>query len=111
MRETLLIDNDPAHAERVIRGLGSRNLRIQLVADATQAELALRRPDPRYELIIINVSDPAQPWIEILGRLQQACREQDNHSQPQILCLSTRPRDSHFELEIERKGARYVFER
>ena len=109
MPETLLVDEDPAHAERLIRHLAGRKLGIQLVQNAAQGEAELRRSN--YELVIVNVSDPGKPWVAIVGRLQQACRESGKSWQPLILCVSTRQQEAHFVLEIERKGARYVFER
>src|SRR5258708_434258 len=109
MPETLLIDKDPVHAERVIRRLAGRKLPVQLVQNVAQAEAELQRSS--YDLVIINVSDPGQPWVAIVEKLQQACRGSGKSWQPLILCVSTRQREPHFELEIERKGARYVFER
>jgi hypothetical protein len=111
MYKTLLIDADSVHADRVIDRLARQELRVELVSDFARAESVLRSPASSFELVIVNVSDRAQAWIPILGNLQRACRESGRPSLPLFLCVSTRRREPLFELEIERKGARYVFER
>jgi hypothetical protein len=111
MFDALVIDADAPHAEKLIRRLGSRNLRIDLVRSTTEAISKLRYPVSPYELVIVNTSDASHPWLAILDRLQEVCRQPGSHSKPLFLCVSNRQRDPHFELEIERRGARYAYER
>jgi len=95
----------------VIRRLAYWQLRVKVVSDMVQAEDAVRQHDAGYELIIINVSDPSQRWLLMLAKLQNVSRGSGAAWPPLVLCLSTRKHDLRFQLEIERKGARYVFER
>lgn len=108
--KVLLIDSDVQHAERLRQLLASRNLTVRLVQDVAQAELVLRSPAAECEIVVINVSDAAQPWMTILEKLNEASRASGNAPLPLFLCVSARQREPRFELELERKGARYVLE-
>jgi hypothetical protein len=111
MYDTLVIDADSAHAENLIRRLQSRKLRMELVPSSAEATQRLCYHTPGYDLVILNVSDVAQPWLRILDGLQETCRQAGGHSKPLFLCVSNRQHDPHFELEIERRGGRYAYER
>jgi hypothetical protein len=111
MHDTLIIDADSAYAERLVRTLRLRKLRVDVVRDSTEAIVRLCHRALRYQLVIINVSDASQPWPVILGRLREACSYPGRCSRPLFLCVSRREREPEFELAIERSGARYVVER
>ena len=111
MYEALLIDGDRIHAMQMLRRLDSRSLRAHIIRDVEQAALALRSSSTPFRIVIVNVSDAAQPWLRNLEDLQDAACIGGRFSPPQFLCVSTRRYEPRFELEIERRGARYVFDR
>lgn len=106
--DTLLIDGDAGYAERMIRGLKSRGLRLQLVHNAAEALPILQGRSVAYGLVIIDISDISQPWLTILDQLKDAGSNGGTLRKPSFLCISNRHLDARFELEIERKGARFV---
>ena len=108
MPKALLIDDDPVHAERLIHRLTAQQIHVRRVNDSAEAEDELRHPMLPYDLVIVNVSNPDKPWITILAKLQGVCRR--SGWGPLILCVSNRPREPRFELELERQGARYALE-
>ena len=110
MRRALLIDDDPIHASRVSVGLSSRDLHVHCMRFA-EAEKELRRSAHLYEIVIVNVSDSRIPWAVNVEKLQRACLAAGGCGQPSLLCTSTRHHGPQFELEMERRGARYVVER
>lgn len=109
MTGILLIDNDPVHAEGLIGRLRSRSLHIEWVRSTPEAVTTLRERPSQFDLVILDVSDPSQPWLNVLDRLQHAGRRYG--WSPLFLCVSNRQREPQFELAVERKGARYVYER
>lgn len=104
MYRALIIDHDLLHAERLIQELPALGLRPELVQ--TPAEAIVRLLASRYDLVIINISERSRPWLSILDELHEARHE----APPLFLCVSNHQLDPHFELAIESKGARYVFE-
>ena len=111
MPNALLIDADFAHAELLMRQLGSRHLRVSFANDTEEAISALRNRMSHFDLVIINISDTTQPWLAILDRLQEVCYRSGTNSSPLFLCVSTHKRETNFQLQIEHRGARYVHER
>ena len=111
MYDVLLVDTDLMHIDSVIRQLAPRNLRIRIIENPAQAAGALRSSTAPYRLVILNVSDPQHPWLRTLEDLQSAVRADGRFSSPKFLCVSTRQYEPRFELQIEGRGARYVFER
>ena len=109
MYETLIIDTDPVHAGKLIQELKSRRLRLKVIPNVDEATRRLRNQS--YQLVILNVSDSSQPWLQVLDRLREATRHPGGDSRPLFLCISNRPREPRFQLEVERQGARYVYER
>jgi hypothetical protein len=86
-------------------------LEVATCADPKQAVLLLRRTSGEYDVVIVNVSDQTVPWVRLLLKLQEACFLSNGYPSPMFLCTSTLPRSPEFQLQIERKGARYVVER
>lgn len=111
MYEALLIDDDQVHAMQMVRRLDRRNLRARIIRDMGPAASVLRSSSTPFRIVIVNVSDEAQPWLKNLEDLQDAACIAGRFSPPQFLCVSTRQYEPRFELEVERHGARYVFER
>jgi DNA-binding response OmpR family regulator len=107
----LLVDTDQQHAECVCLGLGFHHFETDLCLDPERAAVRLRRAADDYDVVILNVSNPSLPWVNILAKLQAACLESGASPAPLFLCTSTTKRLPEFELQIERLGARYVCER
>lgn len=108
MYRALLIDSDATHAQRLATRLETRKLKVEILSRPQEAVARLNRRDVPCELVIINTSDPSQPWIRTLGKLQVASRQSGSWPRPLFLCFSGRKREPQFELAIERMGARYV---
>jgi PleD family two-component response regulator len=111
MYDALLIDGDPIQAARITQQLDRRGLRARVIPDPQQAAAALRSSTAPYRLVIVNVSKREQTWLEILEDLQAAVYATNRFRSPRFLCVSMRRHDPHFELEVERRGARCVFVR
>jgi ActR/RegA family two-component response regulator len=111
MPKVLLIDRDAVHAERVSRMLQYHALDVGTCADPQLAILLLRRTSCEYDVVIINVSDQTVPWVSMLAKLQEACFLSNGYPSPMFLCTSTVSRSPEFQLQIERRGARYVVAR
>lgn len=106
---TLLIDDDPAHAERTVRLLESRHLAVKIVASQHAVE-SLRAEVSRYEVIVVHASDNRHAWINFIDSLMAACRKPTDVSAVRFICISTRRREPRFEIQLEGRGVRYVFE-
>jgi hypothetical protein len=111
MRQILILDPDSLHAARLIGCLKNRRLDIDLVETTSEAVSRLRVGAMPYDLVIVNVSRSSEPWLEILDKLQEASYSGVHlGSRPSFLCVSDRKCELDFELAIERKGSRYVYE-
>jgi DNA-binding response OmpR family regulator len=106
----MLIDDDDMHAEALTARLRARGLNVDRYSNADRAFSALMHNRAHYDLTLINVSDSSRPWLRIVRKLQDACFSFGHHH-TMILCLSTVRREPQLELQIERLGARLVYER
>ena len=110
MYTALIIDEDHGHAQRIAGAVRSRHLAVG-VASSPEDALRLFRSQMRGpHLVILNVSDPSQPWLSILRELRTAI-EISRQELCLFLCVSTRRTDALFELQIEKLGGRFVYER
>jgi DNA-binding NarL/FixJ family response regulator len=110
MHAVILIDGDEKHAEALADRLRARSLDVIRHVKSNTALSMLKRRGTPCDLVLINVSDSSRPWLRILRELQEACFS-FSHCHPLVLCLSTVKREPQFELQIERLGARFVYER
>jgi hypothetical protein len=107
----LLVDHDHIHAARLVEGLSARNLHVELCHSANEAATKLRKSLREFAIVIVNISDVSQPWLKFLRVLREAAFQSSRSFGPFYLCVSTVKRDPHFELQIERTGARLIYER
>jgi len=107
----LLIDEDDNHAGCLASRLSRPETRIERVVSANEAMTRLRGAAGGYDLVIVNVSGNYEPWVPILRKLLEASRQPALGTMPAFLCVSTARRSPEFELQLERMGLRYVFER
>ncbi len=108
--KALLIDDDSTHAHRVIECLPAFGLGVELCSTVKQGIIKLSRREAEYELVVLNVSDASQPWLRLLQVLHEAAFQSGRAIGPLYLCVSTVRRDHLFELQVERMGARLVYE-
>jgi hypothetical protein len=106
----LLIDSDEAHGRRLLEFLADRRLGVELLRTVQAAIGRLKQKGYQCDLVIMNVSDGSQPWLRRLEMLQEAVHECMTPAGPLVLCVSNAKRDHLFELEIERRGGRLVYE-
>lgn len=107
----LVVDSDASHAACLIGQLRRRNVLGEVVESIPDAASTLRVHGSQYKLVIIHAMDSAKPWLAILSKLQEACNDPRNPTTPLFLFISNRRREPEFELAIEAKGVRYVYER
>jgi DNA-binding NarL/FixJ family response regulator len=110
MHAVTLIDQDEMHAEALAACLRARDLHVTHHIGANSALSMLKRQNAPCDLVLLNVSDSSQPWVRILRELQEACFS-FSRCHPLVLCMSTVKRQPLFALQIERLGARFVYER
>jgi hypothetical protein len=106
----LLIDRDAAHAAGLAERLRREHLLVEITENIQHAGMELRRQPQSYKLVVVDVTDVRQPWISIVRQLMESSRQSTFSSMPLFLCFSRVKREPHFELAIERLGARYVCE-
>jgi hypothetical protein len=107
----LLVDHDQIHATSLIGALSTRGLAVEFCHTVREAAMKLRAPHGEYAVVIVNISDASQPWLRLLHGLHEASFQSGTPIGALCLCVSTVKRDPLFELQIERTGARLVYER
>jgi hypothetical protein len=70
----------------------------------------LNRVSETFDLVIVNVSNGAYPWLRTLRGLRDAAFQHDRDLIPQFLCVSKMKQAPEFVLSLEEIGARYVLE-
>jgi hypothetical protein len=106
----LFVDADESHGSDLFNTLIGRGWTVELHSTMKAAISRLKRPGFECEVVIVNVSDASQPWLRRLEMLQEAAHGCTAPVGPLILCVSGVKRDHLFELEIERRGGRLVYE-
>lgn len=109
--QVLLIDSDLSHAARLSECLRQNGLSVELSLGVSDAARRLKRADARFELLILHVSDPSQPWLRHLRTLNEASHQSGYSVGPRFLCVSRVRREPLFEFRIEQMGGRLVYER
>jgi hypothetical protein len=109
-RRILLVDNDESHARRHLEDLAGRGLHVDLFSTMQAAISRLRMCACAYEVVVVNVSDPAQPWLRRLEMLQEAAFQSAAPVGPFLLCVSNVKRDLLFKLQIQLMGGELVYE-
>jgi CheY-like chemotaxis protein len=107
----LLIDENPEHAQQLALVLTHRGLTVVHAAHIGEAMKHLRNPAHTYDLAILVMGERSRSWLTVLRSLQRAHRQTAIFEVPLFLCVSRLQLGPEFQLQIERMGARYVFER
>lgn len=111
MYKALLIDHVPTHAERLAARIQSLGVVATWVRDPAEARILVRQRTENFDLIIVNVSNAAYPWLATLRMLNEAAGVGRKELGPLLLCVSTTQQPPDFVLTIEELGARYACER
>jgi ActR/RegA family two-component response regulator len=110
MNRVLLIDENADNSQRLGLALAQRNLTVTRVSDVGEAIRSLRKPAFTYYIVILVMADRSRSWLTVLRDLQQAGRQTALFDVPLFLCVSRLQLGPEFQLQIERMGARYVFQ-
>lgn len=109
MERVLLIDSDEDHARTLALFLERHRYAVTVSTSKGNAFRPLERNCEEFDVVILDMSaNRPQDWrtfdqIRTLPRMTTV--------RPMILCLSRVYRGPGMKLEIERKGARLVYER
>jgi hypothetical protein len=110
MTRVLLIDENADHARQLGSELAQRQLTVVREADVVDAVRNLRKSAIVYDFVILIMADRSRPWLRALHGLQQAGQQKGFFELPLFLCVSRLHLACEFQVQIERMGARYVFE-
>ena len=110
MTRVLLIDENADHAQQLGLVLAQRGLTVVRAADIEESIRNLRKPGLIYDLVILIMADRSRPWLKVLHKFQQACLQAAFLETPLFLCVAKLQFGPEFQLQIEQRGARYVFE-
>jgi hypothetical protein len=108
MSRVLLIDHDQSHAQRLKDRL--RHLSLIHFANIRNGIGELCRTRFDFDIVILNVSARQRNWQAGVRALQHAFSTSLCRVRPSVLCISTIKNEPQFELEVERLGARYVYD-
>ncbi|HEV2523423.1 MAG TPA: hypothetical protein VGT24_13670 [Candidatus Acidoferrales bacterium] len=86
-------------------------LAVETCGDLQRAMLRLQQDAARYELVIVNISNPTKPWARIIHDLQEAAFHSSRQLGPFFLCVSSSRQPPELRLALEREGARFVYEK
>lgn len=106
----LLIDDDQAHAAALIPHLGVHRYHVTLCPEPREALAQLSRFSLSWHAIIWNVTRSQWNCLETLRAINDFFQGSPHSSRPRILCFSAVYRGPQFRLEVERLGARLVYE-
>jgi DNA-binding NtrC family response regulator len=110
MTNLLFIDDDAAHAERLVILLTRRGLAVTYVAEIGDAIKKIQARERAWEIVVFVFGDHSRPWFSVLHNLQEAAWHGALPEVPLFLCVSKRDLGTDVELRVERMGARYVCE-
>jgi DNA-binding NarL/FixJ family response regulator len=111
MPRVLVIDNDQAHSTEIADRLRALHLTVVAFRELSTGSSILHDELSACDIVVVNVSDASQPWLAILRRLLEASARHSSQPAPLFLCTSRIKRDPQFQLELERMGVRFVYER
>ena len=111
MFSVLLVDDDGDHAKELGRALTRRGVAVLRAANSRETIARLRNRAHVCDIVILCLADRKRPWLAVFHDLLQASREAGFSETPRFLCVSRIQFGSEFQLQIERMGARYVYER
>lgn len=110
MIRVLLIDDDQGHAQRLMREMCHRGVMAIEAVTVRDGAKRLKFQSTGIDIVILVISDPSQPWLEILSRLQESCWQASIGELPVLLCvIHTRLRPELL-IQVENLGARHVIE-
>jgi DNA-binding NtrC family response regulator len=107
MARIILIDSDESHAKTVASALARRDHQLTVYANARDLFRRLSDEHIQFTVVILNFSNRPEDWdsLDKLRKLTLMCVPR-----PGILCLSRSKWGTDVRLQVERKGARLVYE-
>lgn len=107
-RVLLITDSDESHAKAVVSALESRSHRVTVLAKRRDILNHLGAKLAQFSVVILELSNRPEDWglLDEVRKLTVACVPK-----PGILCLSKNNLGPRVKLQVERKGARIVYER
>ena len=107
----LIVDDSPDHALQLTSRLQDKGALLEVCPDVRSAHRRLRQVAGQCDLVILNISDSARPWAQILGDLQEASYQSRRRLGPLFLCISRTPKSLRVKLMLEQRGARLAYQR
>ncbi len=109
MAKVLLLDSDEGHAKELARWLEQHKHSVAVYSPNRDGLNKLRADDVDFDIVILYMSVDRRADWEILDQIRRI--GEGRGPGPMILCASRTYRGPQIELEIEKKGARLVYER
>ena len=109
VKRILLIDGDEAHASPLALALQARRHKVDVFRSTEDAVASLRQEEPDVDVIVVSFDARRFEDWEALNKLTQI----DLKSSPvrRIVCVSRSYQGATVRLDVERLGARLVYER
>jgi hypothetical protein len=110
MPKALLFVSDALSESHLRQLLESRRVSVVTFEDLMKAKHTLADEGIVYEFVVVTIKDRSRSVVRILRELQDASRQRGFWELPLFLCVSYVENDPELQLQIERLGARYVFQ-
>jgi CheY-like chemotaxis protein len=108
-RGILIVDSDPGHSEQILTCLGRMGFVVETCSELREAVLKLR--ENRYEVVVVNISNRAKSWSQVIHDLQEVARGSGHHLPPSFICISATRLAPGLRFDLEQKGVRVTHER
>jgi CheY-like chemotaxis protein len=105
----LVIDDDPIHRAALVRHLALHRYSITACSEPKETLVVLSRSDANFHVVVWNVTRVQWDCLDVLRTINELYR-QSPRPRPRILCISVVYRGPQFRLDIERLGARLIYE-
>lgn len=109
MARILVYYPDECHARSLVAELKPRRFYLEAFHDSEELLVRLKQRGSEFDILILGMTNDGQRELQLLD----ACCEEKMDSAPNlnILCVSRIYHGPHLRLEVERRGARLVYER
>ena len=105
-RRALLVDADRCHSAQLSKSLERIGLVVDICSEVATAVGKLHLGGDRYELVVVDISNPTKAWGRIIHDLKESAHQSNSRRSPFFLCVSSSKQPPALHLALERKGAR-----
>ena len=107
MARLLLFDPDERHAKTVVSALESQSHKLTVCASRRETLGHIKTKLAKFKVIILDFSNRPDDWefLDRVCRLTITCVPK-----PGLLCLARTNWGPHVRLQVERKGAKILYE-